>query len=477
MVQRRPAATAAAGVVAPPTRMGADSRVRSLDTPDLGQAQRSLDGAIHQLSYRCDQLVAEAAAANPPQGQLLKVQTDIDALLRLRGGLRQLDQLAGALQRRPGATAEDAQRLAALIGQAGSRTPVRMLDQITLAAEDLVRNVGRDVPSDRGLKAATTQLVAQRSELGDRKAGLAQLAADADLNQPQLLAVQRTVRDCDQQIKQLDRLKVQADRLAANPAADPAAVAQVRDLLAAAASPKLTTAQLTELVLKAETAATPNADPALASARMDLLNAAASEGFRQNAVLSELESADLTPAELITGDQRQREIGARQAQLTQLNDLAGRMNRPGVSAADREALVRLLGQAANARTGGELQTLTTAAEQLVRDAGRATPSDPGLNQALAKFSRQITELADRQTQLAESLPTANLSKAELLQSQVALDDLRRDAASLEGIANQAKRVADDPRASADSIAQAKRLLHLSTGATGHALLRLEADRP
>jgi hypothetical protein len=120
--------------------------------------------------------------------------------------------------------------MAQLLQEAAHTTDGARRGTLQVAAEDLVRNAGRQPASDRGLYNATQGLQQRLGQLDDHTAQLTQELANTT-DQARMAQIQLQMDDDERQLRQLQGLKLQADRLADNPAASPADVERVSALM------------------------------------------------------------------------------------------------------------------------------------------------------------------------------------------------------------------------------------------------------
>lgn len=225
---------------AAPVKMAQDSLTLGKRPADDGYAalQRAQIVIADRLGEN-DQAIAASKAKEAKAGgaeEQMVLQAGRGALVRDGEKLLALARLTGRLAANATATDADRTKLAALVREAcaGNLSGER-LNQLVVAGEDVVRNAGRPVPTDRGLLNATQQLATRVGQLeariGHLEASLGGGMATEDMQKVQLqLASLHQDRDA------LLGLKAQADRLANRRGATPADAQAMSRLLAQAAA-------------------------------------------------------------------------------------------------------------------------------------------------------------------------------------------------------------------------------------------------
>ena len=122
----------------------------------------------------------------------------------------------------------------------------------------------------------------------------------------------------------------------------------------------------------------------------------------------------------------------------------------------------LLVEAQGTHSAQRLGAIATELKALARQAEQGTPEDPALLNAARRLEGRLGELTDRARALsAEGM--AGVPMKRLVQLQIELDDLARSRELLKGLAAQADRLADDPRASRADQARMSALLAEASG--------------
>jgi hypothetical protein len=212
-------ARAAVAIARPGDELGLSPAAKD---PGLAAALGSMNRAIASKAQALQAIDRELAAATSQvrKVQLLAQREETAKALRMDRGLLHLG-------RQPAA---NAQQMAQLLQEAAHTTDGARRGTLQVAAEDLVRNAGRQPASDRGLYNATQGLQRRLGQLDDHTAQLTQELANTT-DQARMAQIQLQMDDDERQLRQLQGLKLQADRLADNPAASPADVERVSALM------------------------------------------------------------------------------------------------------------------------------------------------------------------------------------------------------------------------------------------------------